>query len=389
MSDIRKRVGKKGTTYQVRYPDKSNGSGYSYATFRTLKEARAFTENLGSLKVPLSRTIRTVAQAADRWLDTCSKEGRGGRDPVSAATLRGYEYRAELMKAYPWDKELHALEPPDVAAFRSWLLRNYTRDQARKTLSSFHSVILEMNHQGIMAHDPALTVSVRKESRYDAPVTIPTITEMRAVLRAADDLANDRNHDIARAWQRYRPMLYLAADSGMRPQEYLVLPGRGLLETGIKVEQALDRTDRIGPTKTKAGRRFIPVGSHTLEMVRRFIAGRKGSNELGLVFPTRSGSFQRYRNWHRKGWVPAMEKAGLMVEVEEDGESRIKSKYPPYALRHFFASMLIEQNKNLKFIQSVMGHQDIKLTLDVYGHLIKEKEAAAMTEAQGVLSYVL
>jgi len=45
---------------------------------------------------------------------------------------------------------------------------------------------------------------------------------MRQILKAADSLANHKNYWIARAWERYRPMIYLAADSGMRPQEYLV-----------------------------------------------------------------------------------------------------------------------------------------------------------------------
>jgi len=45
MADIRKRQGKKGVTYQVRYPNKSTKSGFSFATFKTMKEARAFTEN--------------------------------------------------------------------------------------------------------------------------------------------------------------------------------------------------------------------------------------------------------------------------------------------------------------------------------------------------------
>ena len=40
MADIRKRNGLKGTTYQVRYPSKTTKSGYAYATFATLKEAR-------------------------------------------------------------------------------------------------------------------------------------------------------------------------------------------------------------------------------------------------------------------------------------------------------------------------------------------------------------
>ena len=45
MADIRKRTGKKGTTYQVRYASKTAKGGYDYATFDTLKEARAFLES--------------------------------------------------------------------------------------------------------------------------------------------------------------------------------------------------------------------------------------------------------------------------------------------------------------------------------------------------------
>jgi len=59
------------------------------------------------------------------------------------------------MRAYDWDKELHELEAPDIGAFRSWLLKNYSRDQAKKVLSSFHSALLEMAAQGILAVDPA------------------------------------------------------------------------------------------------------------------------------------------------------------------------------------------------------------------------------------------
>jgi len=389
MADIRKRVGKKGTNYQVRYPSKTTKSGYAFRTFDTLKEARIFTENLGALNEPLSRKTRTVAQAVQRWLEICEKEGRGGREPISPATLEVYEYRAEMINAYPWPKPIHELEPPDIAAFRSWLLQNYSRDQARKALSSFHSMILEMNHQGVMTHDPAVTISIRKESRYTEPIEIPSIDEVKAILRAADQLANHKNHEIARAWNRYRPLLYLAADSGMRPQEYLVVPQRALVQNGVKVVQALDRSSQLGPPKTKAGRRFIPVSEPTLDIVRDFYERQGSKNPYDLIFPTRSGSYQRYNNWRRKGWVPALERAGLLIEVEEDGAKRTKGKYTPYSLRHFFASMLIEENKNLKFIQSVMGHEDIKLTLDVYGHLIKEKEAAAMAESRGVLGQIL
>jgi integrase len=384
MADIRKRTGKKGVTYQVRYPSKAAKTGYAFATFPTLKEARAFVE---SGKATASGTrhskIRTVEQAIDRWLEVCRVEGRKGKDPVSAYTMVNYEYRAALMKAYRWEKELHELEAPDIVAFRSWLLRTYSRDQARKALSSFHSTILEMNEQGVIAHDPVRTVTIHGDSRYDEPVLIPSLDEVRLILATTDRLANSSNPQIASAWERYRPMIYLAADSGMRPQEYLVLPEAGLRENGVAVIQALGGDNRIGPPKTKAGRRFIPVGLHTLDMVRSY-AARNGGD--GLVFATKQGgSYQRYRHYLRSGWHKLMRESGLMIESED----RCVPKYTPYALRHFFASMLIDRQKNLKFIQTVMGHADLSTTFDVYGHLIQEQQTKELEASQGVLCHVL
>lgn len=108
MSDIRKRTGKKGTTYQVRYPSKVTKSGYAYGTFDTLKEARAFRDQqrANHLSGPIDLSIRTVDQAVSSWLDICLKEGRDGRDPVTNYTYKTYERRAVIMREYGWEKPL-------------------------------------------------------------------------------------------------------------------------------------------------------------------------------------------------------------------------------------------------------------------------------------------
>jgi integrase len=123
MADVRKRKGKKGTTYQVRYPSKSAATGYAFATFATMKEARAFTENLGSLKDRAGSILMCVPDAVDRWLDTCEKIGRDGCETVEAMTLKDYQRRARIIKEYGWTRELHELEPADIVQFRSWLLK--------------------------------------------------------------------------------------------------------------------------------------------------------------------------------------------------------------------------------------------------------------------------
>ena len=388
MADIRKRTGSKGTTYQVRYPSKASKTGYAYKTFASLKEARSFLDE----GLPKSRHLalsdtKSVSSAVDKWLDTCKHEGRQGRDPVSPATFEVYEYRADIMRTYEWGKPVHELATPDIVAFRSWLLKNYTRDQAKKVLSSFHSVVLEMMSQGLLATDPAAGVTIQ-QSRYQEPVEIPAIEEVQAILGAADQLANHDNQQIAEAWERYRPMIYLAAETGMRPQEYLVVADGDLLDKGVRISQALDRSNRIGPPKSRAGRRYIPVGSDTLKMVKSYQKGRKGPNEGKLVFPGEHGSHQRYNNYLRRGWHTLMEYASMMDEKKVDGRKVTEARYTPYSLRHFYASMLIAQNRDLKTIQERMGHEDAAMTLNVYGHLIRQKQAEEREDEPSVLTHI-
>lgn len=390
MSDIRKRTGSKGTTYQVRYPSRASKGGYAYRAFDTRKEAQAFLDS----GLPKSRNrsrkgdVKSVADAVQKWLDACKYVGRHGQDPVSPATFINYEYRADIIKAYDWDKDIHELEGPDVVEFREWLLKNYSRDSAKKVLSSFHSVVLEMNSQGVMTSDPAVGIAIQK-SRYDEPVSIPSIEEMQTILRTADALAAHKNYWIREGWKRYRPMVYLAADTGMRPQEYLALLDNNLLERGVQISQALDASNRIGPTKTKAGRRYIPVSAETLKMIRSYQATRGGPKKGALLFPNETGGHQRYNNYLRRCWHKLMEHASMLDQQEIDGEEVFEPRYTPYSLRHFYASMLINQNRDLKSIQERMGHADVKMTLAVYGHLIRQKHAEERDEEPGILELVL
>ena len=383
MSDIRKRTGKKGTTYQVRYPSKTTKSGYAFATFDKLKEAREFVESgqSGNSNGIADHSIRTVHKAIEKWLSICVSEGRDGRDPVTAYTHKTYQYRASIMKAYDWGKELHELQAPDVVEFRSWLLRNYTRDQARKALSSFHSVMKEMALRGYIASNVAAGISIRADSRYDKPVVIPTPDEVQRLLAAADRLANSKNKRIARTWQRYRPILYLAVDSGMRPQEYLAVAQSNLMPGSIKVDRAIERGGhKISVTKTRAGRREIDLSSETLDMMKSYSRHHAVSNKYDLIFPTASGRWQSTDNWRKRGFYAACIEAGLVKKEEVNGKLVEKPKFKPYDLRHFYASMLIERKINLKRIQNLMGHEDIKTTLNVYGHLIEQIENASNNE---------
>ena len=49
-----------------------------------------------------------------------------------------------------------------------------------------------------------------------------------------------------------------------------------------------------------------------------------------------------------------------------------------HALRHTYASLLINQGENIKYVSRQLGHASIQITAGLYGHLFKETSTAAM-----------
>jgi len=66
---------------------------------------------------------------------------------------------------------------------------------------------------------------------------------------------------------------------------------------------------------------------------------------------------------------PALKKAGI-------------EKIRFHDLRHTYASLMIEQGENIKYIQSQLGHSSPTVTWNVYAHLMKpvNQEAAIRLE---------
>ena len=381
MSDIRKRVNRDGSiSYQVRYRSGGASSGYAYKSFPTAKEARAFREDSRKRSGINGQrhAISSVSQAVDKWLDICVTEGTENHEPITRYTQKTYAYRAEIIKSYEWCKNLQELTPSDIREFKSWLLKSCSsRYQAMKVLSSLHTVMHEMTIRDVITNNIVSGISIKMDARHRKQITPPTEKDVLALLAAADRLANSKNKRIAKTWRRYRPILYLAADTGARPQEYLALPDYNVSRNDIKIDRAIERGGySITVTKSAAGRRWVDISSDVRDMVNHYAKNHAVENKHDLIFPTSSGRWQSIDHWRKRGFQKACEEAGLMTQVEIDGELVDKPKYSPYDLRHFFASMLIEQGTNLKRIQSLLGHEDVKTTLNNYGHIIERVEAA-------------
>ena len=81
-------------------------------------------------------------------------------------------------------------------------------------------------------------------------------------------------------------------------------------------------------------------------------------NKLNLIFPNEAGQPITNSNMRYRYFDPAFKVAGLPKICFHD-------------LRHTYASLLIEQGENIKYIKSQLGHSSPTVTWNVYAHLMK------------------
>ena len=93
--------------------------------------------------------------------------------------------------------------------------------------------------------------------------------------------------------------------------------------------------------------------------------------EHGLVFPSQVGTPIGGRNLNRS-FKRHLERAGL------------PRRFRFHDLRHTCATLLFKQGVNPKFVQELLGHGDVSLTLNVYSHVLPDmgdQAAVAMDTA--------
>jgi integrase len=149
-----------------------------------------------------------------------------------------------------------------------------------------------------------------------------------------------------------------------------------LIDGTVTVRERADRWNKIGPPKSNAGKREVPLAPIVVNALKEWkLACPKG--EFDLVFPNSEGRVQSLPNLHRRGLGPVQVAAGISTEADHP-------KYGLHSLRHAAASLFIEQGFSPKRVQALMGHSSIQMTFDVYGHLFPNEvdDAAAMAMVQ-------
>jgi len=168
--------------------------------------------------------------------------------------------------------------------------------------------------------------------------------------------------------ERSRPLWAAAMYAGLRRGELMALRWEDVdMAAGvIRVERGWDmREGEIDP-KSRVGRRTVPIAS----ALRNYLVEQRirTPDPEGRVFGNGDKPFDpnRVRVDALRAWAAAGVEPITLHEC-----------------RHTFASLMIAAGVNAKALSAYMGHANISITLDRYGHLMpgNEAEAAGLLDA--------
>jgi len=354
----------------AQYAVNSNGT-IKYRQFygKTQKEAikkrdEARVSEKSGLAFEAGRT--SVGVYLDRWLVGSVK------DSVKLSTYDGY---ADLTRRHV------------IPAFRRTKLKDLTTDRVRdfrrskldeglspRTVQYLLFLLRKALQQAVEdGHIPRNVAHGVKVSRSDKEEIRPlSAEETKEFLEAVSG-------------NRFEALYVLAVTTGLRLGELLGLKWEDvdLKAKTLSVKRTLSGAEGGHPVfstpKTAKSRRTVPLTRRAVEALERHRAAQDEEraklgafwHNTGLVFRSTTSTPVNRHNLTNRSFKPLLLEAGVR-------------KIRFHDLRHTCATLLLSKGKHPRFVQELLGHATVSITLDTYSHVLPGMDdglAEAMDDA--------
>lgn len=186
--------------------------------------------------------------------------------------------------------------------------------------------------------------------------------------------------------ERFRPMVDLGAGCGLRQGEILGLTvdaidfDSGNLHVVQQLKLSLSKAVFAPPKGGKLRDVPLPdpVADALKEHIMRFppveitLPWMRANGQpvtKRLIFMGPNGGHVWRTSLNEDHWKPALAKAGVIPKAKSR-EHAAAREHGMHALRHFYASVLLDAGESIKALAEYLGHSDPGLTLKVYAHLM-------------------
>jgi integrase len=328
------------------------------------KLSKALTDREGGLTYDAGK--QTVEEYLARWLSNSV------RDTVRQRTYERYESIVRVHLAPAIGKvKLKALTPDHV---RGLYRKKLDGGLAPRTVLHIHRTLSKALKQatddGLIPRNAAAPVKPPRPSREE--IRPLNREQVRALFEAARE-------------DRLEALYVVAVTAGLRRGELQGLKWEDLdLEAGtLQVQRTLSEPKGgyvFEAPKSGKGRNvrltrkaMAALREHRKRQLEERMQKAGLWREQGLVFPSAVGTPLWGGNLNR-AFKTLLKRAGL------------PHSFRFHDLRHTCATLLLRQGVNPKFVQELLGHRDVSLTLNTYSHVLPDMggvAASAMDEALG------
>lgn len=307
------------------------------------------------------------------WLDTWLKE------------YKKPDLRPEVFQTYQMIIRVHlkpALGGVLLQALRPEMVQRLYNE---KTASGLAPATVRKIHQVLHG---ALKQAVKNQlvvRNVSEATTLPKLQQTREV-RA---LTLEEQQEFLKALEGHRlaTAFKVLLGTGLRRGELLALTWKDidLANATLTVRQSLVRVKGqllFQEPKTKTSKRTIPLPddlvselkAHKAQQAQEKLLAGPAYEDNGLVFANELGRPLDPRSFDR-WFYQIREKAGLPKDVNL------------HALRHTYATRLLERGVSLKVIQQLLGHSKFDVTADIYSHVAPELEREAVAVLNGLFRH--
>ncbi|NEA42895.1 tyrosine-type recombinase/integrase [Streptomyces sp. SID11385] len=371
-------IGPDGSEKSKSFPDRKKREADAWLAHTEADMAR------GQYVDPKAGRI-TFQQYAERWI---------AAQTTDLSTRSAVEMRLRL-HAFPHigSRPLGSFQPEHVRAWMRTLEEavagaTYRREIFKNASAVFGAAVDDR----LMQRNPCRAASVKAPKPAPGRVR-PWSSERVFAVRAALP-------------ERFRAMVDAGGGCGLRQGEIFGLPVEevgfltGWLHVGFQVK-LIDGHQVFAPPK--GGKvRDVPLAENVGRALAAHVAeyppaavtlpwlrpdGPKVTKRL--VFTSYDGGACRRNDFNTHVWKPALVAAEVLPVPAPGERARSSREDGMHALRHFYASVLLDGGENIKALSQYLGHSDPGFTLRTYTHLMPSSESRtrravdAMYEAAG------
>lgn len=309
----------------------------------TLKELDKNYRDFMSLKdkgIILQEQNATFRELSELWL---TNEKIGSVRDQTISTIKG---QLSTINNFIGDIKIKDLRQSHIESFRSSMIESGKLAQYNLCLARIKAVIRYAVQKDIMAKDITLGMKgIKNKGRQKRSLT----SEERQLF----DTANLDSFE--------RCFVNLLLYTGLRKSEALALNVKDidLKKKCIHISKTLVASKRKEYclqeyTKTAAGHRQVPIPAPLTEILAKYT-----ENKTGILFPSKNGGYISTLDFKWKR---------ILKKLETVSDSPIAADLTIHTFRHTYASDLYKAGVDIKQAQYLLGHDDIKTTLDTYTH---------------------